>query len=481
MILAEPHRSNPPSMLFDELENAGGHLDELLETHVRSRAAIESVGMAPGDVDALRAHGVVSEQGAANDSLAGDTVLETFGRHKPTLVGPESPDLAAQLGMEVGNTWQHELQAMQLSLVDAAVGWLNDGSLDAYANVLLLAAEEAAVTGRAGLAALTLRFRRMLVRDERAEAARGALYEYMLQWPLLVDAHLRDEANQFHVQALIEHCTGTDGRAEPDQAALDAIMQQFSRSENVETSASLGKQLLPHIGDGVYGLGQARAYLDSAHRRVARLRTALAEQEQPVSASVRSMAAAIEMRITDARRVAEQQYERVRFVHAKVVSTMQVTSASAFEPVRHACEAAASASGVVVHYSGHCEGGLDSEAADSIVEPIGTMVAAIVSYGMHANADRGKYPEGSCELTSLNGSSGIRLALQLSGNGLNANSIMADFGASSASALVARLRAFDDSKADDTARSQFAAAWACLLYTSPSPRDGLLSRMPSSA
>jgi len=27
----------------------------------------------------------------------------------------------------------------------------------------------------------------------------------------------------------------------------------------------------------------------------------------------------------------------------------------------------------------------------------------------------------------------------------------------------------------------FAASDACLLYTSPSPRDGLLSRMPSSA
>ena len=26
-----------------------------------------------------------------------------------------------------------------------------------------------------------------------------------------------------------------------------------------------------------------------------------------------------------------------------------------------------------------------------------------------------------------------------------------------------------------------AVAWFCLLYTSPSPRDGLLSRMPSSA
>ena len=27
----------------------------------------------------------------------------------------------------------------------------------------------------------------------------------------------------------------------------------------------------------------------------------------------------------------------------------------------------------------------------------------------------------------------------------------------------------------------FATLWRCLLYTSPSPRDGLLSRMPSSA
>ena len=31
------------------------------------------------------------------------------------------------------------------------------------------------------------------------------------------------------------------------------------------------------------------------------------------------------------------------------------------------------------------------------------------------------------------------------------------------------------------ARSMSASQRACLLYTSPSPRDGLLSRMPSSA
>ena len=32
-----------------------------------------------------------------------------------------------------------------------------------------------------------------------------------------------------------------------------------------------------------------------------------------------------------------------------------------------------------------------------------------------------------------------------------------------------------------TTVKQFAAHMDCLLYTSPSPRDGLLSRMPSSA
>ena len=36
--------------------------------------------------------------------------------------------------------------------------------------------------------------------------------------------------------------------------------------------------------------------------------------------------------------------------------------------------------------------------------------------------------------------------------------------------------------ADYEAGSFYAGTWwACLLYTSPSPRDGLLSRMPSSA
>ena len=30
-------------------------------------------------------------------------------------------------------------------------------------------------------------------------------------------------------------------------------------------------------------------------------------------------------------------------------------------------------------------------------------------------------------------------------------------------------------------KRDFRSLWICLLYTSPSPRDGLLSRMPSSA
>ena len=39
----------------------------------------------------------------------------------------------------------------------------------------------------------------------------------------------------------------------------------------------------------------------------------------------------------------------------------------------------------------------------------------------------------------------------------------------------------DDSYMKEYVNDQEGEIYACLLYTSPSPRDGLLSRMPSSA
>ena len=39
----------------------------------------------------------------------------------------------------------------------------------------------------------------------------------------------------------------------------------------------------------------------------------------------------------------------------------------------------------------------------------------------------------------------------------------------------------DEAYAGWAAGAQHTALYSCLLYTSPSPRDGLLSRMPSSA
>ena len=39
----------------------------------------------------------------------------------------------------------------------------------------------------------------------------------------------------------------------------------------------------------------------------------------------------------------------------------------------------------------------------------------------------------------------------------------------------------DESAADEVGMNNKVEVWFCLLYTSPSPRDGLLSRMPSSA
>ena len=48
-------------------------------------------------------------------------------------------------------------------------------------------------------------------------------------------------------------------------------------------------------------------------------------------------------------------------------------------------------------------------------------------------------------------------------------------------ALVVFARATRDAEASPTLQEHWHAAYGCLLYTSPSPRDRISSRMPSSA
>ena len=48
--------------------------------------------------------------------------------------------------------------------------------------------------------------------------------------------------------------------------------------------------------------------------------------------------------------------------------------------------------------------------------------------------------------------------------------------------MTKRAKSFKARHAKNIAKGKMSAAfWACLLYTSPSPRDATLSRMPSSA
>ena len=66
----------------------------------------------------------------------------------------------------------------------------------------------------------------------------------------------------------------------------------------------------------------------------------------------------------------------------------------------------------------------------------------------------------------------------LTGNVLAASDAFITNHADLVAKLVAR---FEQTRYDYRSKEEGSTLWACLLYTSPSPRDGLLSRMPSSA
>ena len=71
---------------------------------------------------------------------------------------------------------------------------------------------------------------------------------------------------------------------------------------------------------------------------------------------------------------------------------------------------------------------------------------------------------------------------KLAGKGAGMLGAAAVFALLAMGALTAALIALlDKAMATWVAALIVMALWACLLYTSPSPRDGLLSRMPSSA
>ena len=62
-----------------------------------------------------------------------------------------------------------------------------------------------------------------------------------------------------------------------------------------------------------------------------------------------------------------------------------------------------------------------------------------------------------------------------------ANWLSATFGLEASALRDLSLRDAQDINIFEAARAENAVIMTCLLYTSPSPRDGLLSRMPSSA
>ena len=120
-----------------------------------------------------------------------------------------------------------------------------------------------------------------------------------------------------------------------------------------------------------------------------------------------------------------------------------------------------------------------SDLCVEVVQDKLTAVGDIAMTNRIANMDEGSYPGTLKYYQALMAAAGEQMWLP--GHGEGSKDLLKSYGEFLSGIWEPCLQAVKDGQSQSEARNRVMQDPSCLLYTSPSPRDGLLSRMPSSA
>ncbi|MFT5130654.1 MAG: chemotaxis protein histidine kinase CheA [Rhodothermales bacterium] len=398
------------TMVLPRADAAGkAQLSALLDTHIMSRDAIRQ----------MRSEPVAESQDKASPRSIGEMLVPDHVRRQSlaalnrakdneeirgpvTLKDPDGLDL--MLGLGVGAM---DADTAHHTLTDTLLIWLievvNDAreeiGLDSYCDILLRLAEEVGENGMAGLAAITLRYRRTLQRLDLTHLESSDLGLGLLEWPMLVGAYLDDPSDLFHVEALSQHVDAVDENGDADFDNGSRVLQQLLReaTEHQGQESGLAQQLIRQAGDAVFHAGRTHVFVDSALRRAQQLRqvtSSIAGTLDSTRASGLDRAMqALDRRLDDLRQTVTDLQGLTRSHHSDLAASATRPAGEAFLGLTQALHAAARSrqTALAVDFEGK-DIAVDAEAAAGLGGPLTDVAWWLARYGV--SVERPKQGQG---------------------------------------------------------------------------------------
>lgn len=401
---ADPYQVE--TMVMQRKDAAGqAELNALLETHLMSRSALKDTQVLPRAVMAKMKQ--QREEAAAprapvtmSDMLVPAHIRRQAAAQLPeadpsplTLKDPGNVDLLVALGVR-----QADADAAPKNFIDTLLIWLmelvgerrDESCLPQFCDILLRLAEEVAEQGLAGLAALTMRYRRALQHLDADGVDPAELGVGLLEWATLVAAHVNAPEDAYCVEALVNHVQQADVESDTDVHGynrLHALLIAEARTQS--GGPAIDEKLIVHAGDSVFHAGRAFVFVESLVRRLERLQTeteaALSMDFTPDGNAGKAALATLrgmQRRLNELYQTALDHRDLSRVQHAELAALGQLKARDAFAALEHGVHAAAQARRQAINFT--LEGGevrVDEEAASVLGDPLHEMAHWMALHG----------------------------------------------------------------------------------------------------